>query len=330
MSATFPWSARSLADIAPTSAPTPWSAKSLAAIARAPLGRQLPAALPVTVNMVVKIWNVEHGACAMVYPTYNGVPGHIAMIDAGCRDDWHPSIHLRYAMNRTELNYLFVQNADQDHLSDLQGLSDYGVNVSVLHRAAVSPLALRAIKLLECGETTGAFDQFASMCQSYTAPVAQPFNTSMGGMTYSAFHNEFRRFTDTNNLSLALFFKFGGFKILFGGDLERDGWLALLEKPAFRAELLNTNIFVASHHGRENGFCRELFDYFAPSAVVMSDKAMVHETQEMGDTYRGIVRGGIVTRGSRSQRFVLTTRCDGHITFTVVPFSHYSVDLEHD
>src|SRR5213595_1616954 len=138
----------------------------------------------------------EHGACAMVYPTYNGVPGRIAMIDAGCRDDWHPSIHLRYGMNRTELDYLFVQNADQDHLSDLGGLSEHGVNVSVLHRSNVSAAALRLIKLTECGETTSDFEHFASMCGSYTAPVPHPFDTSMGGITVRAFHNTFPRFID--------------------------------------------------------------------------------------------------------------------------------------
>jgi hypothetical protein len=34
---------------------------------------------------------------------------------------------------------------------------------------------------------------------------------------------------------MVAFFKYGPFKILFPGDLEEDGWLALLEQPAFRA-----------------------------------------------------------------------------------------------
>src|SRR5581483_3511409 len=36
---------------------------------------------------------------------------------------------------------------------------------------------------------------------------------------------------------------------LFPGDLEEDGWLALLEQPEFRAELVGTTVLVASDHG---------------------------------------------------------------------------------
>ena len=99
------------------------------------------------------------------------------------------------------------------------------------------------------------------------------------------FWNSTPPFYDTNNLSMVAFFKYGPFKILFPGDLE-DGWLALLEQPAFRAELIDTTVLVASHHGRENGYCRALFDYCHPRAIVMSDRAIVHDTQGMPQTYR--------------------------------------------
>lgn len=311
------------------SAALPISPLSLAD-ARGPLWQRQPPALPMSVNMVVHIWNVEHGACAMVYPTYNDVPGRVAMIDAGCRDDWHPSIHIRYAMNRTQLDYLFIQNADQDHLRDLGGLSDYGVNVLTLYRANVSSGALRLIKLAESGKVTQDFERFVGMHESYVAPVPHPFDTSMGGITFRAFHNTFPQFTNTNDLSLVLFFKFHNFKILFGGDMERAGWLALLENPAFRAELAYTDILVAPHHGRTNGFCREIFNYCAPTAVVMSDKQVKHGTQEMAATYRNVVHptmNGVPVRGER--RFVLTTRNDGHITFVVSQQSNYHALTHH-
>jgi beta-lactamase superfamily II metal-dependent hydrolase len=56
-----------------------------------------------------------------------------------------------------------------------------------------------------------------------------------------------------NDLSLAVVVQFGDFKILFAGDLEVTGWRRLLALPSFRHDLIGITIFVASHHGRENG-----------------------------------------------------------------------------
>ena len=60
----------------------------------------------------------------------------------------------------------------------------------------------------------------------------------------------------------------------FAGDLERAGWEMLLLNAAFRRELALVRILIASHHGRENGYCEDVFSHC---------------------------------------RHVLTTRCDGHI-----------------
>ena len=34
-------------------------------------------------EMVLRIWDVEHGACAMLHHLQNGVAGKLAMIDSG-------------------------------------------------------------------------------------------------------------------------------------------------------------------------------------------------------------------------------------------------------
>ena len=72
-------------------------------------------------QMDLRIWDVEHGACAMLHHTLNGMPGRLAMIDSGDASPWTPSATIK-GMNRATLDYLFITNADQDHMSDLQGL----------------------------------------------------------------------------------------------------------------------------------------------------------------------------------------------------------------
>ena len=253
------------------------------------------------------------------------------MIDSGhnATTGWRPSWDIKYRMARDVLDYLFITNADQDHLSDLEGLWDEGIHVATLIRnPGVSPADLRKIKLQQ-GELTADIERFLNIHAFYNEPVSAPFDQNMGGITMCTFWNPYPDFTDTNNLSLVVFIKFGGFKILFPGDMEKAGWLRLLDNPAFCEELKGTNILVASHHGRENGFCEEIFDHFKPDAVVISDKPIVHETQRMVPDYREVVRSeGVFVRTTQKRRRVLTPRRDGNINFVVGDQGNYFIDTE--
>jgi hypothetical protein len=139
----------------------------------------------------------------------------------------------------------------------------------------------------------------------------------MDGVTCEVFCNKYPRFNETNNLSLVAFITYGTFTICFPGDLEEEGWLALLEDPAFVAALQRTKILVASHHGRANGFCAEIFDHFTPLAVVISDKSIEHQTQIDVDYSKVVDENGVAVRNEPRRRHVLTTRRDGDITFRV-------------
>lgn len=125
-----------------------------------------------------------------------------------------------------------------------------------------------------------------------------------------------------------MFIKYGNFKMLFPGDMERAGWLELLKRGDFCAELSGTDVLMASHHGRYNGYCEEIFAYFTPSCVVISDKAKEHKTQETVPDYRKIIStNGVKVRTTMKDRHVLTTRRDGHIIFDV-DGTCYTIDTE--
>ncbi len=277
-------------------------------------------------EFLLRVFDVEHGACAIMA---SPADERIAMIDCGHNDStgWKPSTYIRYTLNRTSLDYLFITNADQDHLSDLEGLWTHGVNVNVLHRNP-SPTAdiLRVIKELG-GELTDDIERFLRIHGEFNVPVAVPFNAGMGGVTCATFNNTYPEFTDTNNLSQVVFIKYAGFKMLFPGDIERDGWQALLGNPAFVQELSGTDILVASHHGRENGFCEDIFNYFTPQAVVISDSSIIYDTQEMVPDYRTVVNpNGIVVINQPRRRHVLTTRRDGDILIRVSNTGNFSIE----
>ena len=268
-------------------------------------------------ELVLRVFDVEHGACTMLLsPTGE----RLAMIDCGHNSTtgWRPSTFIRSGLNRTRLDYLFVTNADQDHLSDLNGFWDNGIEVAGLYRnGSPSARVLQSIKENQC-ELTDDIERFLKIHAEYMAPLPVPFDVGMGGVTCSTFCNSYPDFTDTNNLSLAVFIKYGGFKMLFPGDLEDEGWKKLLENPSFVQELAYTDILVASHHGRYSGFCEEIFDYFTPQAVVISDKPIAYETQETVPDYRCVVNpNGVPVTNQARRRHVLTTRRDGDIVFKV-------------
>lgn len=282
-------------------------------------------------KMVLRVWDVEHGACAMI-TNHNGISdGRLAMIDSGWNSTtgWRPSTFIRNDLKRRYLDYLLITNADNDHLNDLEGFWDNDINIRTLHRSrAVSPESLRAIKEKQ-GDMTKHVERFLRMHESYTAPASEPINDHMGGITFSTFNNSFPEFTDTNNLSMVVFVKYAGFKMLFPGDMEKGGWRALLQQPAFVNELKGTNILNASHHGRENGFLDEVFKYFTPDAVIISDKPIVHKTQETVPDYRNVTSdAGIIVSNTGKKRHVLTTRRDGHITIEVSETGRWTVTTE--
>jgi beta-lactamase superfamily II metal-dependent hydrolase len=283
-------------------------------------------------EMVLRIWDVEHGACTMLHHRLNGVAGRLAMIDSGDTLDWRPSTFIKEQLRRDELDYLFITNADQDHMSDLDGLWEEGIKVKTLMRNP-HPSAAELRQIKEAGGLSRDIERFLRIHATYNQPVTEPFDDYMGGITHRTFFNRFPDFTDTNNLSCAVFIKFGEFKILFPGDLEEAGWLALLEREDFQAELSSVAVLVASHHGRDNGYCEEVFDYCQPRVVVMSDKAIVHDTQYMAPTYRQRVianwSNGVIVKTTGKNRHVLTTRRDGWIQFVVDAEGNFTITTEY-
>jgi hypothetical protein len=197
-----------------------------------------------------------------------------------------------------------------------------------MSNARVSPEALRLIKM-RSGPITPDAEAYLGMRTGFGAVGSGiPFGQGMGGVNVSSYGLSYPAFTNTNDLSCVFFVSFGPFKMLFPGDIEKAGWRSHLQDPVFRTHLRETTILVASHHGRESGFCEEAFEYLRPQAVVMSDKSVIHGTQEMVPAYRSKVLGdGIIVTNEQSRRHVLTTRCDGDIIFRVEDNGKYTVTV---
>ena len=191
---------------------------------------------------------------------------------------------------------------DEDHVSDLESVAKYCTINSISTNWYLTPEYVRREKS-QYGMGRG-ISTAVSLMSHYTGP---PLQTDWGGMTVQRFCHPTSKFSDLNSLSLVTFAQFGGISIVFPGDLTKQAWKEFLKDSLFLSCLMKTNIFVASHHGREDGYCPEIFDYFTPSVIIISDKSVQYGTQIVD--YSSHTAG--ITWNQTTTRYVLTTRKDG-------------------
>lgn len=154
-------------------------------------------------------------------------------------------------------------------------------------------------------------EKLLEMMKVYNGRVSNP--PAFPRVKWKSFWNKYSfDLDDTNNISLVTFLDLDDATILIPGDLKKPGWRTLLRLPDFQECLRMVDIFIAPHHGRENGYCAEVFQYCKPQVVVMSDGPIVHTTQEMVNTYMNHTTG--INYGGQ-KRYVLTTRHDGTISW---------------
>ena len=273
--------------------------------------------------MRIEIHDVGHGGCTVI----TGPHGHRLMLDCGLNlaRSWFPSVI--YGGQR--IDTLMLMNLDEDHCEDLSYLWRACPIGGLVSNPTVTAQALRAIKSKN-GMRSGVAIA-ADVLQKFGNGFIGDWSHALGGVQWHAFWNRYGTdFDDTNNLSLAVFVSFSGFTILFGGDLECAGWRKLLLIPAFRSRLGTTNVYVASHHGRENGCCEDIFELCRPSLVIFSDGDKKHGTQETNSWYAARASG--VPDYSRPHgllgpplRKVMTTRSDGTITIDVETDGQYLI-----
>ena len=255
--------------------------------------------------MRFEILNVEHGFCAYAV----GSDGGVLLFDCGHGIANRPSTHLP-SRGITSIQRFFVTNYDEDHISDLPAVRR-NLYIEVLTRN--SSMTSSQIRSLKIPPISPAMNELLGMVDSYTGGVTEE-QLEPASLKVWFFHNDYSAFTDTNNLSLLTFLDVGQVSFALGGDLERTGWLTLLQQPQIQGLLKRVDVFVASHHGRESGYCREVFDYCKPRLVVMSDGPIEHDTQHMAGTYAQHASGNLFsTPLGQEMRKVVTTRKDGNI-----------------
>jgi competence protein ComEC len=73
--------------------------------------------------------------------------------------------------------------------------------------------------------------------------------------------------TNPNNISYILKLSYNGIVFIFGGDAEEEVWKTV---ASTYGKALKCNVFKASHHGRDSGYCKEAIELMRPEYTIVS------------------------------------------------------------
>lgn len=270
-------------------------------------------------NGLLQVFDVNHGGCSLLtIPTATGIKR--VLIDCGHTNrgtqPWYPGRHLK-ALGVKHIDALLVTNYDEDHVSGFVDLLAQGLTIGcIFGNPSVAPEIIQRLKTEDgIGPGIAALVNVMTSRRQAAHIEALPI---ISGLEISWCCNLYPHFEDENNLSMAFRLGIHGFNFLFTGDLEQTGFKELLRNYSpFQQMVGSTHVLMASHHGRENGIYRDIFDLHGcrPAVVVISDDYKQHASQETTNYYASKAQG---IRGFRGQdwRHVLTTRNDGELVFT--------------
>jgi competence protein ComEC len=261
----------------------------------------------------ITIWDVQHGSAAHI-KTPNG--RHIA-VDLGDDDNFSP-LRTLYGRGVRQLDAVVITHPHRDHMDDIS-------NFDLLSpRTLWRPRHLSDddIRIGNRTEDSGVVDRYLEINQRYTELLTAATDItnpeSLGGATIRVFVPRNCSAGNLNNHSVVVVASFANLKIVIPGDNEPPSWNELLSDPNFVQAIRSTDVFVASHHGRINGYSAELFQVMGkPKLVVVSDGRFCETSAT--DRYSKQATGWTVygPLGQSQIKKCVTTRSDGHITIKV-------------
>ena len=255
-------------------------------------------------------FDVEHGNChAIWFPS-----GKLVLIDLGTSDEFSPITWLKSVGVKT-IDYLIITHPHDDHIRGFLDLA--GIDVKISRRPKNIPTTLTAeldasLKK-EWDNHNARFTksvELPDMFYDSSSPAYEGISVKCFGGTSSS--------ANLNNYSLVAVLEYAGFKIVFPGDLEKAGWIELLKNPEFIKTIQGSVILVAPHHGREAGWCVELFNHISPQLIIISDGSCT-DTSYASQYCQKAGGAKVVATNTKEikTRQVVSTRDNGHIDMAV-------------
>ena len=263
----------------------------------------------------IVIWDVGHGSSVSI----KAPNGRTSMLDLGANTETEFSpIKFTKSMWGYRLNHLTISHPHVDHIRDIPNLRL--VELETLTAPDISGEELFAERMEESNRDL--LNAYLQLKRKYSNPIGannDPSSPSWGGGGYFSYYSiNADWLKEPNNASIVTFYKLGKFTLLYPGDIELRGWNELLKRRDFVQDLKTTCVFIASHHGREKGFSKEIVEVAAPLLVIISDSRF-KDTSVTG-SYSSLTTGFEVINdntGTKEDRKVVSTRADGRVIIDV-------------
>ncbi|TMI10051.1 hypothetical protein E6H34_00385 [Candidatus Bathyarchaeota archaeon] len=267
-------------------------------------------------NSRIIVWDVGHGSSVSILAP-NGRTG---MLDLGANTETEFSpIKFTKSMWRLDrLNHLTISHPHIDHIRDILNLRL--LELDTLNALEIPKEQLFAERIQE--KDRDLLNAYVQLKQRFSGPITalkDPNNPSWGGQGYFSHYSIKADWqSEPNNASIVTFYRSGKFTLLYPGDIESRGWNELLKSKEFVNDLKSTAFFIASHHGREAGFSKEIVETAAPQLVIVSDSWF--KDTSVTDRYSHLATGFEVINdntGTKEKRSVVSTRADGRVIIDV-------------
>jgi beta-lactamase superfamily II metal-dependent hydrolase len=266
-------------------------------------------------KLVATFWDVQHGSAAWLQMP-NGE--HIVFdLGAGSlfgSDAFSPLSYLRHQRGVRQLAAAVISHPHRDHIDDIANLDL--VSPAVLLRPSLTEAEVRGDNRAQDNDKVNRYLAYDAHYRGGLPADGGPLRSGRpDGASIRSFLPTRCPSDNLNNRSVVTVVEYAGSKLLLSGDNEPPSWLELLEDPNFRRAIAGTDVLLAPHHGRDSGFCSELFEYITPKLTMISDARFCDSSATA--RYKAITSGWTThyrNGRARERRFCLTTRRDGDIT----------------
>lgn len=224
-------------------------------------------------ELLIVFYDVEHGSSAFL----NTPNGKNIVIDLGvgsykrADETFSPLAHLWNQYGIRRLNRVIITHPHRDHLDDIDNFDSFSPTVLQTPRHLTDD-DIRAGNQQNAGQIV---EKFLRIRARYSGPVPSTENIGIaddfGGVIFQSFQPWQCSRNNLNNHSLVTIISYAGSKIIIPGDNESASWNELLANPVFVQAINSADVLVAAHHGREAGYCEDLFNHIRPKLTIVSD-----------------------------------------------------------
>ena len=183
-----------------------------------------------------------------------------------CRSSSNRPSPIQYLKERiNKLDFIIISHPHQDHLTGLKDVCEHFRPSYFWHNG-------RYFKPDPIYEDWSYYEKLRKGEMGYCTPVQvhRGQTATIGDSKISVAGPETPylgdTFDDENNNSIMLVVTTGRSRVVLTGDTEKEQWAA-----CNLTVLANASVFLASHHGREDGYSEEALSTINPQHIIISD-----------------------------------------------------------